>query len=77
MQVPALTTLLGARARRAASYGGLARFKSVSRLHTVGDRVVLGAGGEYSDLQHLLDELSEQESAPAASAPRAARRAGP
>lgn len=43
-----------------ASYGSLARFKDVSRLHKVGDFTVLGAGGDMSDfqyLQSLLDDL--------------------
>jgi len=43
-----------------ASYGSLARFKDVQRLHKVGDHSVLGAGGDMSDfqqLQHMLDTL--------------------
>ncbi|KAF8521148.1 proteasome endopeptidase complex beta subunit [Gautieria morchelliformis] len=43
-----------------ASYGSLARFKDVSRLHGVGDYTVLGAGGDMSDFQYLqalLDDL--------------------
>ena len=43
-----------------ASYGSLARFKGVQRLHPVGDFTVVGASGDMSDfqyLQHLLDSL--------------------
>ena len=43
-----------------ASYGSLARFKGVQRLHPVGDYTVVGASGDMSDfqyLQHLLDGL--------------------
>jgi len=43
-----------------ASYGSLARFKDVQRLHKVGDYSLLGAGGDISDfqeIQHLLDSL--------------------
>jgi len=43
-----------------ASYGSLARFKDIQRLHPVGDYTVIGAGGDMSDFQYiqtLLDEL--------------------
>ena len=43
-----------------ASYGSLARFKDVQRLHPVGLTTVIGAGGDMSDfqyLQHMLDSL--------------------
>ncbi|CAE6374048.1 unnamed protein product [Rhizoctonia solani] len=48
-----------------ASYGSLARFKDIRRLHPVGDYTVIGAGGDMSDfqyLQHLLDNLIIEES---------------
>lgn len=41
-----------------ASYGSLARFRDVERLHKVADFTVLGASGDMSDYQyvkHLLD----------------------
>jgi len=41
-----------------ASYGSLARFRDVERLHKVTDFTVLGASGDMSDyqyVQHLLD----------------------
>jgi len=44
-----------------ASYGSLARFKDVQRLHAVGNNTVIGAGGDMSDFQYIqsiLDELS-------------------
>ncbi|KAF8582406.1 proteasome endopeptidase complex beta subunit [Ramaria rubella] len=47
-----------------ASYGSLARFKDVSRLHKIGDYTVLGAGGDMSDFQYLqalLDDLMINE----------------
>ncbi|EIM80664.1 proteasome endopeptidase complex beta subunit [Stereum hirsutum FP-91666 SS1] len=48
-----------------ASYGSLARFKDIQRLHPVGEYTVVGAGGDMSDfqyLQHILDDLIiEQE----------------
>jgi len=47
-----------------ASYGSLARFKDVQRLHAVGDNTVIGAGGDMSDFQYiqiLLNELTVEE----------------
>ncbi|KAF8970969.1 nucleophile aminohydrolase [Flammula alnicola] len=47
-----------------ASYGSLARFKDVQRLHPVGNNTVIGAGGDMSDFQYiqvLLDELMIDE----------------
>lgn len=42
-----------------ASYGSLARFKDVQRLHEVGKHTVIGAGGDMSDFQYLQDVLNE------------------
>ncbi|KZT38654.1 proteasome endopeptidase complex, beta subunit [Sistotremastrum suecicum HHB10207 ss-3] len=47
-----------------ASYGSLARFKDIQRLHVVGDYTILGAGGDMSDFQHIqhtLDSLMIEE----------------
>ncbi|KAF7790134.1 hypothetical protein EIP86_001086 [Pleurotus ostreatoroseus] len=47
-----------------ASYGSLARFKSIQRLQAVGSSTVLGASGDLSDFQYLqglLDELTVEE----------------
>ncbi|GJE93627.1 proteasome endopeptidase complex beta subunit [Phanerochaete sordida] len=47
-----------------ASYGSLARFKNIQRLHAVGDTTVIGASGDMSDFQYLqglLDELVTDE----------------
>jgi hypothetical protein len=47
-----------------ASYGSLARFKSIQRLHAVGNTTVLGASGDMSDFQYvqqLLDDLVTDE----------------
>lgn len=48
-----------------ASYGSLARFDDVQRLHKVGDLTCVGASGDLSDyqqLQHMLDGLSIKQS---------------
>ena len=37
-------------ADKLASYGSLARFRNLERLTLLGDRVVMGTSGEYSDL---------------------------
>lgn len=52
-----------------ASYGSLARFKDVRRLHAVGTNTVVGAGGDMSDFQYIqslldgliIDEFTEQD----------------
>ncbi|KAF9523037.1 proteasome endopeptidase complex beta subunit [Crepidotus variabilis] len=52
-----------------ASYGSLARFKDVQRLHAVGNHTVVGAGGDMSDFQYIqnlleqliVDEISAQD----------------
>ena len=36
------------------SYGSLARFKDLRRIRKVGARTLVGASGEYSDFQHIL-----------------------
>jgi 20S proteasome subunit beta 7 len=53
---------------RAASYGSLARFRDIQRLHAVGEHTVVGAGGDMSDFQYIqgiLDELITDEFAAA------------
>jgi len=40
-----------------ASYGSLARFKDIQRLHPVGTHTVIGAGGDMSDFQHIQHDL--------------------
>ncbi|KAI0028402.1 proteasome endopeptidase complex beta subunit [Vararia minispora EC-137] len=52
-----------------ASYGSLARFKDIQRLHEVGKFTVIGASGDMSDYQYLqttLDELLISEEITAA-----------
>ncbi|KAF9215189.1 Proteasome subunit beta type-7 [Podila verticillata] len=47
-----------------ASYGSLARFRDIERLHKVTDSTVLGASGDMSDFQyvkHLLDSQMIKE----------------
>jgi 20S proteasome subunit beta 7 len=41
------------------SYGSLARFLSLSRLRPVGEKCVVGAGGEYSDFQYIHKVLED------------------
>lgn len=48
-----------------ASYGSLARFDDIQRLHPVGKFTCVGAGGDLSDyqqLQHMLDSLTIKQS---------------
>lgn len=43
-----------------ASYGSLARFRQISRMHKVTDHTLIAAGGDLSDFQevsHMVDEL--------------------
>jgi 20S proteasome subunit beta 7 len=40
-----------------ASYGSMARFRSIQRMEKIGDYTAIGAGGEYSDFQHITDTL--------------------
>ena len=42
-----------------ASYGSLARFKSIQRLQGVGESTVIGASGDMSDFQYLQTQLDE------------------
>jgi 20S proteasome subunit beta 7 len=47
-----------------ASYGSLARFKSIQRLQSVGPYTVIGASGDLSDyqyIQNMLDEIMIEE----------------
>ncbi|KAI0776877.1 proteasome endopeptidase complex beta subunit [Trametes elegans] len=47
-----------------ASYGSLARFKDIQRLHPVGTSTVVGASGDMSDfqaIQSMLDEIVTDE----------------
>lgn len=48
-----------------ASYGSLARFKDVRRLHKLGTKTLIGAGGDMADFQQLkrmLENLMTEES---------------
>jgi 20S proteasome subunit beta 7 len=40
-----------------ASYGSLARYKNVKRVSKVGDTALIGASGEYSDFQSIMEML--------------------
>jgi len=41
------------------SYGSLARYKDARRIQRVGDSTLIGASGEYSDFQTILEMLEE------------------
>ncbi|PVU88920.1 hypothetical protein BB559_004291 [Furculomyces boomerangus] len=41
-----------------ASYGSLARFRNVERLHPVGKNTIIGASGDMSDFQHVQNQLN-------------------
>eukprot|EP01100_Stratorugosa_tubuloviscum_P011377 TRINITY_DN506_c5_g1_i1.p1 TRINITY_DN506_c5_g1~~TRINITY_DN506_c5_g1_i1.p1 ORF type:complete len:235 (-),score=118.10 TRINITY_DN506_c5_g1_i1:103-807(-) len=43
------------------SYGSLAQFRSIQRIHTFGNRTLIAASGEYSDFQFLLDGIRALE----------------
>lgn len=42
------------------SYGSLARFKNISRVLKVNDKIILGAGGDYADFQYLKDIIDQK-----------------
>lgn len=42
-----------------ASYGSLARFRDVSRLHAASDNCAIGVGGDLSDMQEILTMLGK------------------
>jgi 20S proteasome subunit beta 7 len=46
-----------------ASYGSLARYKDVRRIQKIGECTLLGASGEMSDFQSLLDKLGSMNQA--------------
>lgn len=57
--IPSMRTPLNNPIKTIASYGSLARFKSIQRLHTVGDYTVIGAGGDMSDFQYIQGVLDD------------------
>lgn len=42
------------------SYGSLARFRGISRLLKVNDKVAIGASGDYADFQYLQDVINQK-----------------
>jgi 20S proteasome subunit beta 7 len=42
-----------------ASYGSLARFRGISRIHTVNNETVVAATGDYADFQSVIEDLTE------------------
>ena len=47
---------------RPGSYGSTKRYKSFERLKKVNERTIIGAGGELSDFQYILQLLDELRS---------------
>jgi 20S proteasome subunit beta 7 len=41
------------------SYGSMARFKELERMHVVNNQTIIGCGGEYSDFQELKRYLTD------------------
>jgi 20S proteasome subunit beta 7 len=41
------------------SYGSTKRYKSIQRVQRVNDTTIIGASGELSDFQYILDQLSD------------------
>lgn len=41
------------------SYGSMARYRDLRRMVQVTDELVIGAGGEYSDFQAIIEMLEE------------------
>lgn len=48
---------MGNESLMAASYGSLARFKDIQRLHPLGSQTVIGVAGDMSDFQYLKKQL--------------------
>ena len=42
------------------SYGSLARFRGISRLLKVNEKVAIGASGDYADFQFLQDIINQK-----------------
>lgn len=42
-----------------ASYGSMARFMNIQRMHPLGEHTVLGASGDMSDMQYVLHEMDK------------------
>lgn len=42
-----------------ASYGSMARFRNIQRLHAIGTHTIVGMSGELSDAQTLLHDLED------------------
>lgn len=52
------------------SYGSMARYRDLRRMVKVTDELVMGAGGEYSDFQAIIEMLEEITCAPRNPRPR-------
>lgn len=42
------------------SYGSLARFQDVQRVHKVNDKTIMGAGGDYADFQWIKRHIDQK-----------------
>lgn len=51
--LPPFSALLSIPSLSTASYGSLARFKRLTRMHQASPNCILGVGGDYSDFQQL------------------------
>lgn len=47
-------------ADRLGSYGSLARFRDLQRVHQINDFTVLGVSGDYADFQHLQQIIDQK-----------------
>lgn len=43
----------------AGSYGSTKRYKSIQRVQKISETTIIGASGELSDFQYLLDQLNQ------------------
>lgn len=43
-----------------ASYGSLARYRNIDRIMKVNDNIILGAGGDYADFQHIKNIIHQK-----------------
>ena len=43
----------------AGSYGSMAKFRQISRMHKVNNQTVMAATGDYADFQYIVEDLTE------------------
>lgn len=42
------------------SYGSLARYRDVPRVFKINENTILGAGGDYADLQYIMRHIDQK-----------------